>query len=246
MLLAVNGAAERAAEAHRAAVAAAERAAEAERLAGLGRVAAGVAHEVRNPMAAMRLKAENALAVRDPERMARALEAVLGQVARLERVARGLLDVARGAAPPTGTPVDLPLLLAGRIALFHEQATEAGITLEVAAGVPAVALLDASGIEGALNNLVLNALDATPRGGRVTLSAVRQDHSLLLAVADTGQGIPAELRDQVFEPFVTSRADGTGLGLALVREVARAHGGEARLVHRPDGTTVELDLPQPE
>ena len=247
MVAAVNGAAERATAAHRAAAAAATRAAEAERLAGLGRVAAGVAHEVRNPIAAMRLKAENALARRDPERMARALEAVLVQVARLERVARDLLGVARGGASLAALPVDVPGLLAGRVALFREQATAAAIGLEAAETAPPLtARLDAAAIEGALDNLIINALQATPRGGRVTLSASWQDGRLLLAVADTGRGVPEALRDQLFEPFVTGRPDGTGLGLALVREVAQAHGGTARVVHRPDGTTFELALPQPE
>lgn len=242
---AVNGAATRVAEARRAADASATRATEAERLAALGRVAAGVAHEVRNPITAMRLKAENALAAGDPDRMARALQSVLGQVARLDALSRNLLDAARGGDTALALQsVDPRALLANRVEFFREQATAAEVSLEVEGGAVGTALLDIGRLERALDNLILNALQNTQRGGRVTLAATRRDGTLVLFVSDTGCGVPEALRPHLFEPFASGRTDGTGLGLALVREAAEAHGGTARALHRPDGTTIEIELPQ--
>src|SRR5205823_15126877 len=95
----------------------------------------------------------------------------------------------------------------------------------------------------ALDNLILNAIQNTPRGGSVMLGAVRERDRLVLSVRDSGSGVPEPLRPHLFEPFVTGRADGTGLGLAIVRDIAEAHGGSAHAVHRPDGTTIVVELP---
>lgn len=241
---AMNAAASRVSEARSAAARAAVRATEAERLAGLGRVAAGVAHEVRNPIAAMRLKAENALATGDPDRMARALQVVLEQVARLDRLSRDLLGAGSGGRPLQREAVPIAALIAGRAGFYREQAEAAGVVL-VATGDPAgVAPLDADRLERALDNLILNSLRATPPGGSITLSADRREGGWAFAVADTGGGVPPALRPHLFEPFASGHADGTGLGLALVREAAEAHGGTVRALHRPDGTTIEILLPE--
>ncbi|WP_431268040.1 sensor histidine kinase [Dankookia sp. P2] len=240
---AVNGAAGRVAEAQQAAIASAARAAEAERLAGLGRVAAGVAHEVRNPIAAMRLKAENALAARDPDRMARALEAVLGQVGRLDTLTRDLLDAARGGAPLQRQATDPESLVRDRVAFYREQAATLRVSLAAGGDPVPRAGLDRGRLERALDNLILNALQATPPGGRVEVAARQEADSLVLAVADTGRGVPDTLRPHLFEPFASGRPEGTGLGLAQVREAAEAHGGWVRALHRSDGTTIEIVLP---
>jgi signal transduction histidine kinase len=239
---AVNRAGERLATARREASRLAQAAAENERLASLGRVAAGVAHEIRNPLAAMRLKAENALATGDPERRERALRAVLGQIARLDRLLRDLLGSVQPAEPVLA-PVAVAALLASRAELFREQAAAAGLTLGVDAAPSLRAVLDPERAARALDNLVLNAIQNTPAGGSVTLAARWEGGRLLLEVADTGRGVPDAIRPNLFEPFVTGRPEGTGLGLAVVREAALAHGGTARAVHRPDGTTLVLELP---
>ena len=118
--------------------------------------------------------------------------------------------------------------------------------LEVASRTGGKAMLDPARIERALDNLVLNALQNTPPGGRVILGAARRGSALVLSVADTGRGVPEVLREHLFEPFVAGRPEGTGLGLALVREAAEAHGGTVRALRRPDGTTIEIELPQGE
>ena len=217
--------------------------AEGKRLASLGRVVAGVAHEIRNPIAAMRLKAENALAASpDLARKDRALQAILGQIERLEALLQNLLSSVHRAAPQPALVKDIPAFLNERADLFREQAAAQGVTLEVK-GCDGGAVFDPRRIAQAIDNLILNAIQNTPAGGRVTLGAEQSNERLVLFAADSGCGVPDSMRDHLFEPFVTGRPEGTGLGLAVVREIAEAHGGAARAIHRSDGTTFIVELP---
>ena len=213
---------------------------QSERLAALGRVIAGIAHEIRNPIGAMRLRAENALAG-DLARKDTALTVILTQIDRLDGLLRNLLESSH-SAPLTLTTVDLPGWFKNRMELHRDEAAHRGIacTTEVATDR---AVIDPDRLGRALDNLVLNAFQATPRGGSVRVNCEGRGDRLVLVVEDTGRGIPAELRDRLFEPFATGRADGTGLGLAIVRETAEAHGGTARAISRPGGTTLEIELP---
>jgi signal transduction histidine kinase len=221
-----------------------ERSAAAERLVAVGRLAAGLAHEIRNPITAMRLKAENALLVGDQGRLKAALRVILDQVGRLDALLRDLLAMTQRSLPRR-VDTDVSAML-GRVAETHtEVAASKGVKLAVstAEGLPVAASLDADQIRRALDNLVLNAIQNTPAGGTITLSAERASGRLRVRVSDTGPGIPGTIRGRLFEPFVTARADGTGLGLAIVREIARAHGGDASLVASPHGASFEIDLP---
>ncbi|OKO81392.1 hypothetical protein AC628_07130 [Bradyrhizobium sp. NAS96.2] len=240
---AINRAGIRLAEARRTSEALVRQVAEANRLATLGRVVAGVAHEIRNPIAAMRLKAENAVAAGpDLARKDNALRVIVEQIGRLETLLRNLLSSVQ-RAPLVALPVkDVAAFLTERIELFREQAAEQGLELEVCGG-GAEARFDPARIAQAIDNLILNAIQNTPAGGRVTLSAERIGDRMALSVADTGRGVPEEVRAHLFEPFVTGRSEGTGLGLAVVREIAEAHGGTVRAVHRSDGTVFVLELP---
>jgi signal transduction histidine kinase len=239
---ALNGAGRRLSEAQTRADALARRVAEGERLAALGRVVAGVAHEIRNPIAAMRLKAENALASGEATRRDRALEAVLGQIDRLDGLLRNLLGSVQRVEPKRERVGDLAAFLAKRIKLFREQAAAQGVALTLDCTVPQ-ATFDVARIGQALDNLILNAIQNTAAGGRVAVTASQPGDHLLLSVVDTGAGVPETIRDHLFDPFVTGRPDGTGLGLAIVRDIAQAHGGEVRAEHRPNGTTIVLELP---
>jgi len=95
----------------------------------------------------------------------------------------------------------------------------------------------------ALDNLILNAIEAAPRGTAVVVAAHHDHESLVVSIRDEGSGPPVEIRNHLFEPFVTGRADGTGLGLSIVREVAAAHGGTARLGSCQSGTVFEIVVP---
>lgn len=235
---ALNQAGQRLIEARRRSAELGMRVVAAERLAALGRVAAGVAHEIRNPLAAMRLRAENGLAG-DDERRQRALAAVLEQIARLDRLLGELLAMTQ-RREPTPRPVDLASVLATCRDRHSDQAAAAGVGL-VAQGAE-TAHLDEALIGRALDNLVANAIQHTPAGGEVVLRAERADGVLRLSVEDAGPGVAPGLRDTLFEPFVTGRADGTGLGLAIARELVEAHGGRLSLVDSERGARFVIEL----
>lgn len=220
------------------------RAAAAERLAALGRMSAGLAHEIRNPIAAMRLKAENALAVTDGSRSSAALNTILQQVDRLDGLLRDLLEMTQ-TRDPKFAEVDLAAFLTRTVETHRDLAAARGVILTAGTG-PAFAPLpkfDPSQMQRAMDNLIINALQNTPAGGAITVEAHRKNHMLLLRVADTGPGIAEEVRERLFEPFVTGRADGTGLGLAIVREIARHHHGDVRLVEAAGGAVFEIEVP---
>lgn len=216
----------------------------AERLAVVGRLAAGLAHEIRNPIAAMRLKAENALAANDEGRRTTALQSILQQVGRLDALLRDLLAMTQGREPKLAE-TDLIPFLESTAEAHRELAASKGVKLVVGPTPTAAAqlLFDAEQMRRALDNLILNAIENTSAGGSIQVAAEHGDDKLFLRVRDTGQGVPADVRERLFEPFVTGRAEGTGLGLAVVREIARAHGGDARLVPTSEGAEFEIEVP---
>lgn len=238
---ALNDAGRRLDNARRDADALAARMAQAERLAGLGRIAAGVAHEIRNPLAAARLQGENALAGDDARRRA-AIGDMLGQLGRLDGLVGELLAMTQ-RVQPRPVPVDLAAFLSSQAASHADVAAAKQVTLSVrdAAGA---AVLDPQVVGRILDNLLANAIRHAPAGGTVTLGAERAPGRLALVVRDTGPGVPPDLADRVFEPFVTGRPDGTGLGLAIARELADAHGGRLCLRGAGPGAVFVLELPQ--
>jgi two-component system sensor histidine kinase HydH len=228
----------RTAQAHSADLA--RRLAQADRLASLGRIAAGVAHEIRNPIGAMRLKAENAIG-QPAERQGAALQTVIGQIDRLDRLCESLLAVSR--------PLSLDLVevkardwLEQRRQAFVETAASRKVQLGVACEVEQ-ATFDPHQLGRALDNLLLNALQHVTEAGCVQVTAARHGDRLRITVSDDGPGVPETVRGQIFEPFVTARGGGTGLGLAIVREIVEAHGGTVRLVPSTSGAVFEMELP---
>ncbi|WP_024508565.1 HAMP domain-containing sensor histidine kinase [Bradyrhizobium sp. ARR65] len=220
------------------------RAATAERLAAVGRLSAGLAHEIRNPIAAMRLKAENALASSDDRRKTTALQTILAQVARLDALLRNLLQMTQ-AGDLKPQDIELAAFVQGTIEPHQELATAKGVTLQAGtldADNP-LPRFDPFQMQRTLDNLILNAIQNTQSGGRITIDALHRGDKLVLRVTDTGPGVSEDIRERLFEPFATARADGTGLGLAIVREIAGAHRGEARLAPTASGACFEIEVP---
>jgi signal transduction histidine kinase len=240
IVLALNRAGARLTEARRHSEVMSRRIAGAERLAAIGRMAAAFAHEIRNPIAAMRLRAENALASDDDRRRA-ALDVILAQISRLDRLVEQLLTASHRQTPNLSR-VDVREFLASVIAVHSETAAPRGIQLKAQTDL-ATASIDREMMTRALDNLVGNAMQHVPDAGQILVTAGRQDGRLTFTVSDTGPGVPAALRDTLFEPFVTGRADGTGLGLSIVREVAESHGGHVELAPSAAGACFVISLP---
>lgn len=213
--------------------------AEGRRLAALGTMSAVLAHEIRNPVAVL-LGHAQLLAEELPNEQTRHM---VEGAARLDALTRGLLEFVRtGELRRERVDPVAPARVAAAL-------DPARVRLEHAAA-PAAWPLDAARVEQALQNLVRNALDAGP--GEVVLRVCRAGDTLRYEVEDRGPGVNPALLPGIFEPFVTGRAQGTGLGLAVVRRVAEAHGGAARAENRAGGGarfTLELreeaDGPRP-
>ena len=220
-----------------------ERLVAAERFSALGRLAAQVAHEIRNPIGAMRLKAENALAG-DINRKDRALKSILEQIQRVDTQLGALLALTQPVRVNI-EPVPLKAWLQVQTELHREAAQRANITLNLEQELSGRTSgpIDADQLARAVDNLMINALRHAPQNGHVTLRAVLASNILRLEVLDDGPGVPPDERERVFQPFVTGHATGSGLGLAVVREIAAAHGGRAFYETRPQGACFVIEVP---
>ncbi len=220
--------------------------AERERLASLGRMAATVAHEIKNPLSAIKSIAQ---VMREDESLRneyeRDLGLIVGETDRLSQSVTQLLSFARKESP-AGQPLSVDELVRSVADLFRANAREQGIAIDCEVTVQAeLAGRSVSAIRDALSNLVLNALQATPPGGRVEMSAVAANGDLVINVQDSGSGVPADLRERIWEPFFTTRQRGTGLGLAIVRKRVQEIGGSASLEmgHNGHGALFQLRVP---
>jgi len=220
--------------------------AERERLASLGRMAATVAHEIKNPLSAIKSIAQ---VMREDEGLRKEYERdlglIVGETDRLSQSVTQLLSFARKESP-AAQPLGVDELLRSVVDLFQANAREQGIALDYQVKVDAqLAGKSVSALRDALSNLLLNALQATPHGGRVELTAAATDGELLISVQDSGAGVPAELRERIWEPFFTTRQRGTGLGLAIVRKRVQEVGGSASLdiSRNGRGALFQLRLP---
>ncbi len=215
-----------------------------ERLAALGELAAVVAHEVRNPLGAV-FNAVGALRrILRPEGEPRMLLDIVGEEAdRLNAIVGDLLDFARPSKPSIRPEPVEPLLDEVLAAALAQAAPALEVVRDVEEALPPV-LADARQLRQALLNVAQNAVQAMPDGGRLTVRARQDEGAIRIEVADTGPGVPPELREKIFEPFFSTRATGTGLGLAVVRRVLQDHRGTAVVEEAPGGgTALVLRLP---
>jgi signal transduction histidine kinase len=209
----------------------------ADQLASLGQLAASVAHEVRNPLAAIKMLVEGALRPRNPTPLNyEDLRIIHREVARLEQTVQGFLDFARLPAPRRDL-WDLRETATQARDLIRARAEQQAV--EVVVGTPAlpvVGFVDRGQFATVLVNLLLNALDAMPTGGRLEVDLkTAEDGGARLVVRDTGCGIPPEMMDRLFTPFATTKPTGTGLGLSLSSRILKEHGGDVTASNRPEG-----------
>lgn len=214
-----------------------ERIAQAEKLALLGELAGAIAHEVRNPLAIIRSSVQNVAEALPPaDAIAKkSCTFAIEEIDRLTRVTSTLLGFARPIhvqrrSTEVADLFDRTELLARRL-LEKKQ-----LVLERTELAPKLAAdVDSDLVCQVLLGLVANAAEATPPRGRVILEAKRSGAAIELAVADSGPGVPKELREKIFDPFVTTKGDGTGLGLAVARQIVEAHGGKIAVGDREGG-----------
>jgi two-component system, NtrC family, sensor histidine kinase HydH len=216
-----------------------------ERLAALGKLLAGVAHEVRNPLAGIRSTVQLWQRGLDPD--GESFEDLLSEVDRLDGIVGRLLHFSRADAQEM-FPSDLNILAAesARLATPSADSHDVRIELNLTPNLPA-ALMAPPAIVQVLRNLTSNAIQAMPEGGLLRIST-RFDtacRKVEVEVADTGKGLTPEALEHLFEPFFTTKASGTGLGLAIAREIALAHHGDLRAGPRPGqaGASFTLALP---
>jgi signal transduction histidine kinase len=204
---------------------------------------AKVAHEMRNPLTAIKalvqLVAGSSTGTRDGERLA----IVLGEIERVERTLSEYLSLARPLADVAPEPVDLASIVSDVASVLEAHAADARVRIEVRA-VETRVLADPRRLREALLNLCRNAIEAMPTGGRLELAVEGDADEARITVRDEGSGMAPDVVARIGEPFVTQREGGTGLGLALVRSVARMHGGELRGASTPgQGTAMTISLP---
>jgi two-component system sensor histidine kinase HydH len=218
-----------------------------QRLAAVGRLAAGVAHEIRNPLSSIKGFATYFQErYRENAQDAQTASILIQEVDRLNRVVSQLLEFSRPVSIRL-VPVRLPQLINASLKLIETQAAEKSVTLktDIQADVPE-ALLDADRLSQVLLNLFLNSVEAMGPGGvlAVRASAEPDGRRLLIRVSDTGCGIRPEDLPQVFEPYFTTKPTGTGLGLAIAHHIIEAMDGEISVESRlGSGTTFTLKLP---
>ncbi len=230
-------------EAHMMRVAAARN----ERLAAMGEMVAGLAHQLRTPLAAALLYAGNLVEpTLGPVERARCAERTLDRLRHLEHLIRDMLSFARGGITEQEL-FEVRELVDELEHTIDPVASRRGIRFKLHCECDALTLAgNRKDIASALTNLLENALQATPADGYVVLSTTKRPGRVRFAVADTGRGIAPALQERLFDPFFTTRADGTGLGLAIARGVARAHGGDITVSSvLGKGATFVLELPLP-
>jgi two-component system, NtrC family, sensor histidine kinase HydH len=220
---------------------------EAQRLAALGTMAAGLAHEIRNPLNGAHLQlslARRRLSEVTGSEVSKARAAVdiaSAEVKRLAGLVEDFLEFAR-PPPPRRALLDLRESAEVVVALLTSEAQQSGVELTLAPGPPVRAAFDGEKMKQVLINLVRNAIDAAAPAGRIRIDVVRRGGRVHLIVEDDGRGVPPEA--PIFEPFFTSKASGTGLGLSIVHRIVTDHGGTIDVESRPGCTRFAIAIPE--
>jgi two-component system sensor histidine kinase FlrB len=214
-----------------------------QRLVTLGELAAGLAHQIRTPLAAALLYASQmTLPGRAPEDLSRCSEKTVASLKQLDRLVNDMLAFAHGGAARETVSV---AALLEQVAQWLRPALRSGVRLTIRTEAPGLSVrANAPSLVSAVLNLATNALQASPGELHLELLARRTlEGRAEIVVSDDGPGVPLHLRERVFEPFFTTRARGNGIGLAIVKSVVEAHAGGVRLAQTARGATFIIDLP---
>ncbi len=220
------------------------------KLAAIGKVTAGIAHEINNPLNNISLTAEVLLEdlpnLECSERMEMVRD-VLVQADRAREVVRHLLDFSRTRKPTAWDKVDLLRLLSASMVLLKNQLRIGQIKTEASFPEEQLVVMgNPNQLQQVLVNIILNGIQAMQPGGMLRLTATHdfENQQALLTISDTGSGIPAASQAQIFDPFFTTKNDGTGLGLSVSYAIIRDHQGDITLTSNPEqGTTFQIHLP---
>ncbi len=220
---------------------------QANRLATLGQITAGLGHEIRQPLAAMQVYAESGerlIAAARHEEAATNFARIAGLAGQIGAITQEQLHFSRRSG---GELRDIPLadVIDGSLLLLRDQIRQKGIALALPPPEAAAASVRARHVqlEQVLVNLLQNAVQACGPGGRITLTVAAEAQTIRLSVSDDGPGIPPDLCDTLFQPFVTSKDDGIGLGLAISLDIMRQLGGDLILEDSPSGACFTMVIP---
>ncbi len=222
----------------------------AEKLASVGKLAASVAHEIRNPLTAMKmwLFSIHEMA-RGNKEMVRRLGIVSEEIARLEHIVRDFLEFSRPPVPQC-SPRDVGTVIDETLKLLEPRLQWGKVrVVRMARGALPPVIVDASQLKQVLLNLLGNAVDAMPCGGEIQISSAKETNAdghpmVVVRISDTGTGVPPDIQPRIFEPFFSTKESGTGLGLSIAAQVMNHHGGTLVLESSTDkGTTFAVWLP---
>jgi signal transduction histidine kinase len=209
----------------------------AEQLSAVGQLAAGMAHEVRNPLTSIKMLVEAGLRTQKPKPFTlENLQVIHAEIVRLERTVQGFLDFARPSALQRAQ-CDLREVVTQGVELVRLRARQQKVEIKLACtDQPVPVHLDRVQFCTVLVNLLINALDAMPQGGRLAVSLRKsRETGIELEVADTGPGISPEIAGRLFTPFSSTKPTGSGLGLSISRRVVEEHGGTVTAANRTEG-----------
>ncbi|MBF2067104.1 MAG: two-component sensor histidine kinase [Calothrix sp. C42_A2020_038] len=217
-----------------------------ERLASLGQLVAGVAHEVRNPLASLRLNLEYLARQAKRQGNSFSTEHLIEQIDRLEALVRRLLYFDKNQHEEDWVMESLETIVKEAVSLLHLEAKKQGIELIYQPPTQPLPLapLRYRSLSQMMVNLILNAIQASKNNQCVIVSAEAQENYLVAWVQDGGEGVPTEIRERIFDPFFSTKSDGTGLGLSISHEIVVQHGGYIDLVSRPGCTRFSAYIPK--
>jgi signal transduction histidine kinase len=208
----------------------------AEQLAAVGQLGASVAHEVRNPLMGIKLLVDAGLRPGNGRNLTgEDLQVIRGEISRMEQTVQGLLDFAR-LPRPERTRFDLAEALRQAVDLIRPRASQQQVDVRLTGETPAPVFMDRGQLHTVFVNLLLNALDAMPSGGVLSLAVEDVGNGRArVIIADSGTGIPGEIMGRLFTPFTSLKPTGTGLGLSIARRIIEEHQGSITASNRPQG-----------